>query len=179
MFSLGKRRNAAPAAADPPPVEGSDDDPVTRACWLVVNALRDPLRTIWRGEPNTPFTDLALDLRAALVKTDAGRRVFTEAVTARGATDLIARLTADRDQVAAERDAALNDLASVRAERDEAARWHEEFVEALCRFVPQEWEARDGAAEPIVVDFVKTVTERLTALGGSLDEFVETGESEE
>lgn len=51
--------------------------------------------------------------------------------------------------------------------RIEAA--HDAFIEDLQRNIPQEWEASEGSAESIVIEYVREIERRLLALGGSLD----------
>jgi hypothetical protein len=102
------------------------------------------------GKPDEPLLDRIADLKR-------GREEATE--RALELAKRVAKLEAEAE--------------SLKGDLSLAGDEHHEFVEQLCRFIPQEWEARDGAPEPIVVDFVKTVTERLVALGGSLDEYPE------
>jgi len=186
MFHLGKRRNQVPAAADPPPDPAADDEPVARACWLVVNALRDPLRTMWRGEANTPLVDLGLDLRAVLVRTAAGRRVFGDAVANLAGADFIDRLTADRDQWQRTAEDALNRLAEVRQEaegtsrllqaanvaRAEAEECRDYLVNEILNLAPEDWDD-DAAGSEVAVRFVKTVVARAEARGVPLERFAD------
>ena len=186
MFHLGKRRNQVPAAADPPPDPAADDEPVARACWLVVNALRDPLRTMWRGEANTPLVDLGLDLRAVLVRTAAGRRVFGDAVANLAGADFIDRLTADRDRWQKTAEDALNRLADVRQEaegtsrllqaanvaRAEAEECRDYLVNEILNLAPEDWDD-DAAGSEVAVRFVKTVVARAEARGVPLERFAD------
>lgn len=50
---------------------------------------------------------------------------------------------------------------------------HDDLLEELMRNIPQEWEASEGAAESIVVDYVREIERRLLALGGSLERWPE------
>lgn len=46
---------------------------------------------------------------------------------------------------------------------------HDDLIDELQRNIPHEWEASEGSAESIVVDYVREIERRLLALGGSLD----------
>lgn len=46
---------------------------------------------------------------------------------------------------------------------------HDNLIDELQRNIPQEWEASEGSAESIVVDYVREIERRVLALGGSLD----------
>ena len=46
---------------------------------------------------------------------------------------------------------------------------HDDLIEELQRNIPQEWEASEGSAESIVIDYVREIERRLVALGGSLE----------
>jgi hypothetical protein len=46
---------------------------------------------------------------------------------------------------------------------------HDDLIEELQRNIPQDWEASEGSAESIVVDYVREIERRLIALGGSLE----------
>jgi isocitrate dehydrogenase kinase/phosphatase len=46
---------------------------------------------------------------------------------------------------------------------------HDDLIEQLQRNIPQEWEASEGSAESIVIEYVREIERRLLALGGSLD----------
>lgn len=45
---------------------------------------------------------------------------------------------------------------------------HDGLIEDLQRNIPQEWEASEGSAESIVVDYVRELERRVMALGGDL-----------
>ncbi len=46
---------------------------------------------------------------------------------------------------------------------------YDNLLDTLCRNIPEEWEASEGSAESIVVEYVQEIEKRLLALGGSLD----------
>jgi hypothetical protein len=46
---------------------------------------------------------------------------------------------------------------------------HNGLIEELQRNIPQDWEASEGSAESIVIDYVREIERRLLALGGSLE----------
>ena len=46
---------------------------------------------------------------------------------------------------------------------------HDDLIDELQRNIPQEWEASEGSAESIVVEYVREIERRLLALGGSLE----------
>jgi isocitrate dehydrogenase kinase/phosphatase len=50
---------------------------------------------------------------------------------------------------------------------------HDDLIEELQRNIPQEWEASEGSAESIVVEYVREIERRLVALGGSLERWPE------
>lgn len=43
---------------------------------------------------------------------------------------------------------------------------HDEFVDELQRNIPQEWEASEGSAESIVLDYVHALEKAVDLLGG-------------
>jgi hypothetical protein len=53
---------------------------------------------------------------------------------------------------------------------------HDDLIEQLQRNIPQEWEASEGSAESIVIDYVHEIERRLIALGGSLARWPEDTE---
>jgi hypothetical protein len=46
---------------------------------------------------------------------------------------------------------------------------HDDLIGELQRNIPEEWEASEGSAESIVVDYVREIERRLIAFGGSLE----------
>jgi hypothetical protein len=48
---------------------------------------------------------------------------------------------------------------------------HDDFIDELQRNIPQEWEASEGSAESIVIDYVRALEKRVTALGGHLNPY--------
>lgn len=52
----------------------------------------------------------------------------------------------------------------------------DDLIEELQRNIPQGWEASEGSAESIVVDYVREIERRLIALGGSLERWPEDAE---
>jgi hypothetical protein len=50
---------------------------------------------------------------------------------------------------------------------------HDQFIEALQSNIPQEWEASEGSAESIIIEYVAEIERRLVALGGSLSRYPE------
>ena len=50
---------------------------------------------------------------------------------------------------------------------------HDNLIDELQRNIPEEWEASEGSAESIVIDYVREIERRLLALGGSLDRYPE------
>lgn len=48
---------------------------------------------------------------------------------------------------------------------------HDDLIEELQRNIPQEWEASEGSAESIVVDYVREIERRVKALGGDLQRY--------
>jgi hypothetical protein len=43
---------------------------------------------------------------------------------------------------------------------------HDEFIDELQRNIPQEWEASEGSAESIVLDYVRALEKAVDLLGG-------------
>ena len=45
---------------------------------------------------------------------------------------------------------------------------HDDLIEELQLNIPEEWEASEGTAESIVIEYMREIERRLLALGGSL-----------
>ena len=60
------------------------------------------------------------------------------------------------------------DLANARAAGEALLRERDRLIEKLTSFIPEEYEAGEGSAESIIVEYVETVTARLRALVGDV-----------
>jgi hypothetical protein len=176
MFGLGKRRDKV-AEVHAPTVTPDDVDRVRLDAEVIAKAARIVRDVLLSKAPLTKgfqagAGEAILDVRAALVRSPAGRAVLGAPLEAVRTADRVDELAALLDREVTAHAEAGRRLEKALREAAEADERHQDLSDRLAALMPESWDG-DGAFDAIAIEFVATISARLAALGGSPERWEE------